>query len=386
MHMDMNAFFASVEQKTNPLLRGKPIIVCGNPEGRSTVATASYEARPFGIKAGMPLGEARRRCPQAILVEGNPAKYVYTSLQILDILQKYSPRVEPFSIDEAFVDLSGTQRLLGPALRVAKSIKWRIRKELGLTCSMGIAPNKLLAKLASGMEKPDGLVVIPKEKVSQVLNDLPVDRLCGVGQKTTKILNRLGIFTCCQLQKYPLKNLESLFGKNGLALHNIASGIDQSPVSYYFSEPKAKSMGHDLTLEKDIYDRSELRIVLLQLCEKVARRLRKGRYRAKTVGLVLRYKNFTTFIRQKTAHSFLDQGKQIYYYAEKLLEKFNLSLGIRMIGVRVSNLTQGLQELSLFPWQEKEAALTKAVDNINDLYGELTIFWANRLKTPFQST
>lgn len=382
----MNAFFASVEQKANPLLRGKPVIVCGNPKGRSTVATASYEARPFGIKAGMPLGEARRRCPQAILVEGNPSKYVYTSLQILDILQEYSPQVEAYSIDEAFVDLSGTQRLLGPALRVAKSIKWRIRRELGLSCSMGIAPNKILAKLASSMEKPDGLVVIPKEKVSQILNDTPVERLCGVGEKITKILNSLGIFTCGQLQRYPIKHLESLFGKNALALQNMASGIDQSPVSYCFSEPKAKSMGHDLTLEKDIYNRSELKVVLFQLCEKVARRLRKGRYKARTVGLVLRYKNFTTYIRQKTVHSFLDQGKQIYYYAEELLKKFDPSLGIRMIGVRVSNLVQVFQELSLFPWQERDLALTKAVDSINDRYGEFTIYWAKGLKASSQST
>lgn len=379
MHIDMNAYFASVEQRADPRLRGRPLLVCGDPESRTAVAAASYEARPYGIKAGMSLHEAKRLCPGALIVEGNPEKYVSTTLRILNILRDYTPLVELFSIDEAFLDLTGTERLLGTPYRIAVSVKERIGNQIGLTCSVGIAPNKLLAKLASDMEKPDGLVEIKPEKVSSILRDLPLTEMCGIGDKLKHHLNRMGIHTCGQLGRFPVDLLVRRFGVIGRYLHNIGLGIDESPVMPYYHEEPIKSMGHSHTLRRDTYSIHEVRRHILRLSEMVGRRLRQEGYAGRTVSLTIRYANYSTLSRQKKLGYFVDAGKEICRAASLLLRHFDVSRGVRMIGVSVSGLVKDIQ-LCLLPGQERFSDLTEAMDRINDRYGEFTLTWAALLK------
>jgi len=386
MHVDMNAFFASVEQQANPHLQGKPVMVCGDPTKRTTVATASYEARPFGVKAGMSLYEAQKRCPQGIFIQGNPDKYVYTSIKIVSIFTQFTPLVEVFSIDEAFLDLTGTERLFGSPIRIAQTIKQKIRQQFGLTCSIGIGPNKLIAKLASGMEKPDGLVVIKKEDVPQVLEKLPVSELTGIGKKTEEALGRLGIKSCGQLGRFPEDILVRLFGVFGRNLHFMGLGIDNSPVLPYFYQEKTKSMGHTLTLQEDTKDIAVIKRHLLQLSEQVGRRLRAEKYQGRTVALTLRYSNFYTFTKRRTIERHIDDGYEIYRVALSILETVNLSgYAVRLVGVSVSNLIKNIRQLSLLEEVQKREKLLGALDQINDRYGEFKIMRATLLQRTDQA-
>ena len=388
-HIDMNAFFASVEQKANPHLKGKPILVCGNPKGRTVVATASYEARAYGIKTGMTIGEAKKLCPQAILVECDPDKYVYTSMKLLSIYESFTPKVEAFSVDEAFLDLTGTERLFGPPLEIAKRIKQRIKKELGLLCSVGIASNKLLAKLASDLKKPDGLVFLNDEDIPHVLEDLSISELCGIGPKMTSHLNKLGIRTCGDLGRYPQEILEDRFGKIGTYLHYMGKGIgdeDSSTSSlseevlfYYQSEP-AKSMGHSLTLDKDAYSKYIIEKLIFQLSEQVGKRLRRDGYKGRTVCLTLRYSDFSTFSKQRSIKRFIDDGREIFKEAMFIFEElYNGLYGVRLAGVSVSNLIKDTAQLSLFEGEWKKQRLLEAMDKINDRFGDFTLTWARLL-------
>jgi len=392
LHIDMDAYFASVEQRANPFLRGKPIIVCGNPKGRSVVSTASYEARAYGVKTGMNLWEAKKICPQGILIQCHPDKYVEVSLKLFTIYKEFTPVVEVFSIDESFLDITGTERLFGDPLQVAEKIKKRIKKELGLTCSVGIASTKLLAKLASDMKKPDGLFWLRDEKISEILKDLPISEICGIGPRLTFHLNKLGIRTCGQLSRYPvsaLGGLEERFGKVGIALHRMALGLDEGPVllaedvDKSFTtrrEKKAKSVGHSITLPQDTYSREEAKKYLLSLSEQIARRLRRKHYKGKTVFLLIRFPDFSHFSQQKTLKEFLDDGREIYQTALSILAQINIEiLGIRLIGVSVSNLTKGTEQLSLFKEEWRKQILLTAMDKVNDRYGEFTLTWCRLL-------
>jgi DNA polymerase IV len=385
-HIDMNAFFASVEQKVNPHLKGKPIIVCGNPEGRTVVSTASYEARAYGIKTGMTIGEAKKLCPQAILVECDPAKYIYTSMKLLSIYESFTPKVEAFSVDEAFLDLTGTERLFGPPLEIAKKIKQRIKKELGLLCSVGIASNKLLAKLASDLKKPDGLVFLNDEDVPRILEDLPISELCGIGSKMTSHLNKLGIRTCGDLGRYPREILEEKFGKIGTYLHNMGKGRgDEEVLFYYQSEPivkmlRIKSMGHSLTLDKDAYSKEIIEKLIFQLSEQVGKRLRRHGYKGRTVCLALRYSDFSTFSKQRTVKRFIDDGKEIFKEAMLIFQElYNNLYGVRLAGVSVSSLIKDTSQLSLFEEERKRQRLLEAMDKINGRFGDFTLAWAKLL-------
>ncbi len=229
MHIDMNAFFASVEQQGNPELRGKPIAVIGSAK-RTVITTSSYEARAYGVKTGMATWEARQKCPHIIFVIGDNRKYTYTSAQMVKLMMQFTPLVEVFSIDEAFLDVTGSLKLFGSAERIAFLLKARIRHELGLTCSIGIAPNKLLAKLASEMQKPDGLTIIAPDRVTAVLERMPIKELCGIGRKVEKQLNDLNIFTCGELGRFPVERLKRRFGINGERLSLMGQGIDDAPV------------------------------------------------------------------------------------------------------------------------------------------------------------
>ena len=284
--------------------------------------------------------------------------------------------VEVYSIDEAFLDIIGSLRLFGGAEAIARGIKARIKNEFGLSCSIGIAPVKLMAKLASDMQKPDGLTIIKQEGISKLLEDLRVDKMTGIGRKTAKYLARLGIFTCGELARFPVSVLRERFGIVGEYLHNMALGIDDSPVTPMGKDEVVKSVSHSATLEKDITSRMEIRRHILRLSEMVGRRARRYRYSGRTVSLVLRYSDFTTFSRQRSINEYIDQGRDIYLTAARILEGLRLKLPVRLVGVCLSNLTRCRHQLELFDPQQKKIRSVKAMDKINDRYGEFSITYA----------
>jgi DNA polymerase-4 len=375
LHIDMDAFFISVEQRDNPSLRGKPAAVCGSLS-RSVVTSATYEARPFGIRAGMSTQEAKRRCPQLILVEGNHSKYTETAARIFSILKEFTPLVEVASIDEAYLDISQSLLLFKSPFHIAQSIKDQIRESEQLTCSIGVAPNKLLAKLGSRLKKPDGLVVIKKEDVEQILEDLPVAKLYGIGQKLTEALNSIGIFTCGQLGEFPVSVLAKRFGVIGERLHEMGLGLDDSPVVPFDEEEDAKSISHSVTLEEDTSDLNILRKVLLQLSEKVSKRMRREGFYGRRVAITVRYSDFFTFSKQKTLSKWMNSGNEIFKLAFEIFESIPHPKPIRLLGVGVSLLKKEWCQLDLFEERGKKDNLLKAMDRVNERFGDWTLTWA----------
>lgn len=378
LHIDMNAFFASVEQQSDPALRGKPIAVIGSA-ARTVITTASYEARKYGVKTGMTVWEGKRACPELILVVGNNRKYTHTSARIMAMFLEFTPLVEVFSIDEAFMDVTGSLRLFGSAERIAYLIKARIRHAFGLTCSIGIAPNKLLAKLASEMKKPDGLTVIRPEDVSRILETVPVKELCGIGAKTAQILHHYGIESCGDLGRFPVDILGRKFGVIGERLHLMGLGIDDSPVLPPEESPEVKSVGHSSTLERDITERGDILKELLRLSEMVGRRARRHDVRGKTVTLTVRYADFTTFSRQATTPRHTNSSDEIYREIVHILNSIPLAQPVRLLGVRLSGLLHQESQLPLFPDERKKALSTAAMDDVNDRYGEFTVTYGSIL-------
>ncbi len=375
LHLDMDAFFISVEQRDDPSLKGKPAAVCGSLS-RSVVTSATYEARSYGVHAGMSIQEAKRRCPCLILVKGDHSKYTQTSARIFSILKEYTPLVEVASIDEAYLDITGSLLLFDSPLNIARLIKNRIRKEENLTCSIGIAPNKLLAKLGSRLEKPDGLVLIEKERVPEILEDLPVERLHGIGPKLARALKSINIFTCGQLGRYPVSFLIKRFGAIGQRLHEMGQGLDDRPVLPFDEEEEAKSIGHSVTLEEDTSDPDRVRKVLLLLSERVSRRMRREGYYGSRVVLTIRYANFYTFSKQKTLSRWVNNGKEIFHASLELFESLTHPEPIRLLGVTVSLLRREWYQLSLFERRDKEDNLLKAMDKLNERLGDWTLTWA----------
>jgi len=374
LHLDMNAFFASVEQHANPRLRGKPVLVCGNRHSRTVVATASYEARAFGVKSGMPLQEALTLCPVAILVEGDPAKYADLFRQVARMMERYSPVLEVFSIDEAFLDLTHTAARFSGALAVAQALHRAVRTRLGLPCSIGLGPNKLLAKLASSMKKPNGITQIRAEDVPDVLRELPVEELCGIGQAFQEALNAQGITTCGELAHVALTRLIAQFGCwAGTHLYRLARGIDDEPVVAAEDTPAAKSIGHLHTLAHDTSDPTLLRAVLLELSEKVGRRLRAEGAAGRTVTVTLRADDFTTSSRARTFTRFVDDGYDIYDAGCHILEELRRPPATRMLGICVSGLSYGPRQTWWLPEVIRQRRLLSACDRINDRFGEATV-------------
>ena len=371
--VDMNAFFASVEQRCNPNLRGRPVLVGGSPSTRSVVAAASYEARPYGIRSGMSLMEALRLCPEAVLVEGNPAKYADTSRRVFRILMDYTDQMEIYSIDECFLDVTATQDMFGGAWEIARTIKRRLRAELGLTCSIGVAPNKMLAKLAAGFQKPDGLTEIKQEEVKDLLESLPVEELHGIGEKLRIRLARLGITTAGGLGRASRDWLKRQFGILGEVLRDMGNGVDRSPIIPYHNQPDVKSMGHSYTLSRNTRDWNVVSRHLLRLSEMVGRRLREEGYAGRTITLVLRYADMHTFGRQKSLSEYLDDGYAIYQVALSILRpRIKDKRAVRLVGVCASNLAKGTRQMNLFA-DPRQRDLLRATDAINDKYGEFTI-------------
>ena len=376
LHIDMDAFFISVEQRDDPSLRGKPAAVCGSLS-RSVVTSATYEARPYGIRAGMSTQEAKRRCPQLILVKGDHSKYTETSARIFSLLKDYTPRVEVASIDEAYLDITQSLLLFQSPLHIAQSIKDRILQREQLTCSIGVAPNKLLAKLGSRLKKPDGLTIIQKDEVERILEDLPVASLFGIGPKLEEELRSIGIVTCGQLGRFPVSFLNKRFGAIGERLHEMGLGLDDSPVVPFDEEEDAKSISHSVTLEEDTSDPNLLRKVLLQLSEKASRRMRRRAFYGRRITLTVRYSDFYTFSKQKTISQWVNSGNIIFQHALELFESISHPKPIRLLGVGVSLLKKEWCQLDLFEKREKKENLLKAMDRVNERFGDWTLTWAS---------
>ncbi len=369
IHVDMDAFYASVEQRDDPTLLGKPVVVGGKPNSRSVVSTASYEARKFGIHSAMPMAEAYRRCPQAIFLPVNMPNYKKVSLQIREIFLTYTPLVEPLSVDEAFLDVTGSTSLFGSVDSIALQIKQRIKEELGLTASVGIAWNKFLAKLASDLQKPDGFVFVQPDKIQEFLDPLSIERLWGVGQRTSEQLHKLNIKTIKDLRYLELGYLIQQFGVLGNQLHQLARGIDERPVE---PERAIKSIGRETTFSVDVTDTDALETTLLELAVDVGRRLRKEGLKGKTVTLKLRYDDFKTVSRSQTLDQATDLDEKIFQEARILLRNVSLKSSIRLLGVTINNLSSKCEnQLSLFSESdEKLETLAKVIDAVNQKFGE----------------
>lgn len=376
MHVDMDAFFASIEQRDHEEYREKPLIV-GGLSGRGVVSTCSYKARRFGVHSAMPIVRARRLCPQGIFVEGDYANYKAVSQQIFAIFARYAPVVEPLSIDEAFLDLTGMELLMESPRAYAEKLKAEIREKTGLVASVGIASNKFLAKLASDLEKPDGLVIITEQMKQAVLDPLPVGRIWGVGQKTSARLEALRIRTIGQLRRTPRERLVRAFGAH-MADHllALASGIDTRPVAP--REP-AKSIGKEVTFPTDIESAEAVERVLLALSEKVGYRLRRHGCKGRTVQLKLRLGDFRTYTRSRTLAEATCYDQEIYETALALYRALGVKQGIRLLGISVSGFdTSGT--ISLFHEEARKENLYAAIDAIKKRFGEQGITKAQLLK------
>jgi len=372
---DMNSFFASVHQALNPELKNKPVVVGGDPATRhGIVLAASYEAKDFGVKTGMPLWEAERLCPGAVFIRPQHHLYIEFSTRILRIMREFSPLVEPFSIDEAFVDITGCEKLFGSPVDTAQKLKQRIKNEVGVPCSVGIGPNKLLAKMAAEMQKPNGLTVLNKEDVPARLWPLPVRRLFGVGPRYEHYLRLLNIYTIGDLAAYPPAVLKRRFGIIGKVFWLCANGIDASPVDPH-SLDKVKSMGQQITLPRDYRNSSEVKTVILELAEMIGYRVRSAGYVGKTVMLTLKDCNFNWFSKMRTLPEYTDLSEDIYRSAAELLDKHWVPfIPVRMVGVTLANLIDsGFMQLDVFGKKERLKRLARACDYIRNRYGEKSL-------------
>lgn len=371
VHIDMDAYFASVEQRDNPAYQNKPVII-GGLSGRGVVATASYEARKFGIRSAMSMTEARKRCPDGIYLLPNMAKYAQVSSQILQIFAAYSPLVEPLSMDEAFLDVTGMETLYPDITEIPRQIKERIKRELNLTASAGLAPNKYLAKLASDLKKPDGLVVIKPGEEIALLAPMSVKKLWGVGDATATILSKLHIQTIADFRKADLKILTQKLGSCAPDLYNLAWGRDTRAV---IPGHEAQSIGNETTFEVDLWSKEDIHSILLSLAIKVGWRLRKAGVCGRTLTLKVRFASFHTISRSITVQSPLSLDQEIYETTLKMLDKIPLKEGVRLLGITVAKLSpEGLGQLSLFnETNEQQEKITTLMDKLKDKFGESII-------------
>lgn len=381
LHVDMDAFYASIEVLENPALAGKPVIVGGPAEKRGVVAAASYEVREYGVHSAMSSYRAKQLCPHAIFITPRMERYVEYSRRIFAILREYSPLVEPLSIDEAFVDVTGSRKLFGKPSEIGRAIKQRIREEVGLTASVGVAANKFLAKLASDLEKPDGFVVVQPREAPALLATLPVGKLWGVGKVAQAELAKLGVHTVKDLLAMPHDRMEGVFGSWAARLRDLAQGIDDRPVVVGH---EAKSIGAETTFEEDIADDERLRSIVDGLSVRVGKRLRKEGFRAQTVQLKARYADFTTVTRAVTLTHSTASTREIIETARELLEERLGRVGraMRLLGVSTSNLVHPAEgEPELFPDREREQneKVDHLLDALQEKYGTAAVWRGPRL-------
>jgi DNA polymerase IV len=380
--VDMDAFFASVEQSQHPPLRGKPVIVCGDPSRRGVVTAASYEARAFGVHAAMRLHEAKRLCPHAEYVEGNPEKYVAMSLQLLDLYTRYSPDVEPFSVDEAFIALRGASVTMESAITTARTIQREIDERYHLGASVGVGPNKLVAKMAAGVNKPRGLTALDEEGFRDTFWPLAVDSMWGVGQQLATRMRSLGITTVGELARAPSPALSAAFGIIGPQLKEAAWGRDETPLVPYHEGLEPKSMGHEVTLSKDCNEIDSLEGTLLRLSDQVARRLRTEGYRGRIVAVRFRNSRFETHIRQRALGEHTHDHFRIFEVARMLLRENWNGESLRLVGVTVSGLAKDDHDAQaeLFTSGDRAVKLRRALDVVRDKLGEASLVPAGTLR------
>ncbi|MEJ1180264.1 MULTISPECIES: DNA polymerase IV [unclassified Pseudarthrobacter] len=379
LHVDMDAFFVSVELRTRPELRGKPVIV-GYPADRSVVLSASYEARKFGVKSAMPMVVAARMCPSAVIIEPRHKLYYEVSAQLMGIFESVTELVEPLSVDEAFLDVGGAIRRLGPPQDIGELLRRRVAAELGITASVGIAASKFVAKIASTRCKPDGLLLIRPEDTVPYLHSLPVGALWGVGAKTTEVLARMGIRTVADLAATPLPTLKRTLGATGEHVYRLSWGIDPRPVTPVRLE---KSIGAEETFAVDTADNAVLHRELLRLSHRTAERLRSSGMVARTVALKLRYADFSTITRSRTVHTPVDSTQLIYAVVLQLLESLgDRSMTVRLVGVRAEQLEEAAQtslQLSLDRRDDNWRAAELALDKVSRKFGNKSVLPARLL-------
>jgi DNA polymerase-4 len=376
LHIDMDAFFASVEQMDNPSLRGRCVIV-GGASQRGVVAAASYEARKFGIHSAMPIFQARQRCRDLVIVPPRRRRYTELSRRIMDDLRDFSPLVEPVSIDEAYVDITGCRRLHGDPQQAARRIKERIQSRIGLTCSVGVAPNKFLAKIASDLEKPDGLTVIAPEQVPGFIATLPIEKVPGVGRRAWETLQGLGIRALGQVREIPEDLLVGKMGKFAHRLMALAHGLDDSAVTPH---SEAKSVSTETTLARDTGDRDILRRHLHSQSQAVARDLRRKGVRARTVSLILKTADFRRHSRNRTLDPPVQSAERIYRTALELLHAFPLTQPVRLVGVGASGLQPDRIPVQADLFQDSGSGrdarwekVDRAMDAVADRFGKSAV-------------
>jgi len=370
LHADLDAFYASVEVLDDPSLRGKPVIVGGDPNARGVVSAASYEARKFGVHSAMPLRTAQRLCPHGVFLPGRFGRYHELSRQVMQIFASYTPLVEPISLDEAFLDVSGSLAAFGDGEKIARRIKERVLDEAGLVVSVGVATNKLCAKVASDLRKPDALVVVPPGGEAAFLAPLPVSRLWGVGPQARQALADYGVTTIGQLAALPEGTLRRRFGTHGAELRLRAQGVDPGRV---VPTHAPKTVGHEITFDHDVTDPARLEATLLDLAESVASRLRKHDLAAGGVQLKLRYEGFDTITRQAPLGHQVRESAPIYALAVSLLRKARApERAVRLIGVTAIHLSE-VQQLTLFDKPERADRLTRSIDAVRERFGSSAI-------------
>jgi DNA polymerase-4 len=386
LHVDLDAFFASVEQRDRPELRGRPVVVGGaSPDGRGVVSAASYEARRFGVHSAMPMRTAAALCPEAVILPVDGAKYSAVSREVMAVLRRFTPLVEPVSIDEAFLDVTASRALLGDGETIARRIKAAVRDEIGLTASVGVATTKLVAKVASDLRKPDGLVVVPPGEEAAFLDPLPVGRLWGVGPQTAAALREHGVTTIGDLARLPPDVILRRFGRHGSELHDRALGIDPDPVA---GGDPAKSIGHEHTFDEDTSDRETVERTLLAMAEGVSGRLRDAGLRASTVTVKIRDSTFRTITRQRTLAEPTDLTDPIWRTALELARPELRGIRVRLVGVTASGLAAP-EQLSMFgDDDDRRRAAVLAADEIRHRFGERAVTRARlvgtRLPAPFE--
>jgi DNA polymerase-4 len=374
IHLDMDAFYASVEVLDNPSLKGKPVVV-GGDANRGVVSAASYEAREFGIHSALAMAIAMRRCPEAVFLSPRMNRYREISRQIFAIFQEFTPLVEPISLDEAFLDVTGSLRLFGPAEIIASTIKKQVAEDIGLTVSAGVASSKLVAKIASDFDKPDGLTIVPPGQEQAFLTPLPIARLWGVGKATREALTLLGVKTIGDLGRLPPDLLQRKFGKHGSSLHQAALGVDNREVT---PEREIKSISHEETFSADLTDPNDIHRKLLALADKVARRMRRYGMVGKRISLKVKYSDFKQITRSKTIVTATNDGGEIFRHASNLVKKTEVRRKpLRLLGISVSILHGDKRiQLALFPDgadKLKNKQVNRAVDKIKMKFGSTAI-------------
>lgn len=378
LHIDADAFFASVEQGFNPKLRGKPVIVGGQENQRGVVHTASYEARACGVRTGMPLFKAKALCPQAVFLKGNYEHYRAVSATLQEVYLNYTPKVEFTSLDDAYLDLSGALHLYPSARWVAEQIKAEVWQRVGVSLSVGIASNKVLARIASGLQKPGGIVEVPPGKEAEFLADLPVELLPGIGRMAREKLFDLGIFKIGQLARLPKDIMEQLFGKNGIKIWHFARGQDDRRVT-----PKVlpKQLSRETSFEEDTADLRLVRSTLQYLCERIAKKLREDALLARTIGVKIKYSDFKFHASSSRLPYATNNSSVLFQAARQLFEQLRLRrTRIRHVGISVTNIESLRHQLSLFDDQTRQEMLDEVIDQIREKFGFMAILPADTLE------